>query len=137
MGDGRVWTVVFWGAVLLAACGGSAGSIGGPVGQRCSGTLYSGPGSETHVDESDNGTCGAPRAVLTGTKNPGEPCRTVTDCMPTCCACAAGVDASAGAGGGAGSKVAWVALCRNGLCASADDTCCTFEAETPAPTACR
>jgi hypothetical protein len=124
MGEARAGTVFFWGAVVLAACGGSAGSISGPVGQRCSGTVQP-PANETHVCESDNGTCGAPRHSLTGTKNPGENCASPTDCKPTCCAFATG------------SKIAWAASCRNNVCASSDDTCCTFDADTSAQTTCQ
>ena len=126
MNKARAWTTLWWGAVLLAACGGSTGSIGGPVGAHCSGTFSPGPGSNWgQATESANDTCGAPLMSLIGTKSPGNSCKEAADCKPTCCACATG------------TKITWAALCLNGVCASSNDTCCEVASETPPSKTCQ
>jgi hypothetical protein len=57
--------------------------------------------------------CPTPQ-VLKGAVPASGACTQSTDCAPACCACV---------GGG---KSSLAALCDNGTCASAGDTCCVF-----------
>jgi hypothetical protein len=46
----------------------------------------------------------------------GKPCKSSSDCKPACCACPSD----------AGGKSVSVGYCKQGACATAEDTCCTF-----------
>lgn len=45
----------------------------------------------------------------------GKPCKTGADCTPSCCACP----------GASGTNVS-VGYCTGGICATAEEACCTF-----------
>jgi hypothetical protein len=96
-------------AVAGAGCGGGSSDTG-PTVAACDGR--SPEGLET--ESTSGGQCPAAPVVLTGKGGPGAQCASAADCAPACCSCAGG------------SKSALAAMCDDGNCLDANDTCCLY-----------
>ena len=128
LGVGAVWIICSIGysrmlrasATLLFGAAAACGNPTGPPGARCSGTLdaASYPDASTSFPTAENSSniCPAMPVVLTGGASAGDPCTSNTDCAPSCCACASS------------GNTALVAWCVQGVCTTADEACCAFEA---------
>ena len=94
-------------AVVAAACNQTTTIEQAP---ECASIDPTGLVSETAPSGS---ACPTPQ-VLKGTVPASGACQQASDCAPSCCSCVGG------------AKSALAALCDNGTCASAGDTCCVF-----------
>src|SRR5579862_3082983 len=90
--------------VLVPGCGSK-----GAQGQQCANGNDAGLNG-TIQSAMVGGGCGG----LTGAVAIGQPCKSGGDCAPACCDC----------GSLASGKSASVGYCEQGVCATANDTCC-------------
>lgn len=97
-------------AVVGGGCAGGSSDGFGPTVPACNG--LSPVGLET--ESTSGGQCPSAPAVLTGKAGPGSQCASASDCAPACCSCAGG------------AKSALAAICNNGNCLDANDTCCLY-----------
>lgn len=107
-------------ALAGGACGGSSPTQDAAHCSAIADAAAPDASSSVPTDEADMNACPAMPVVLTGSVAPGSACQTSLDCVPSCCACSAG------------SGSALVAWCLGGICTSANEACCAFEAQAPA-----